>query len=48
MIKAISDRPWIWIVFALAAMIAIMTVLVVIAEEHRQTEVPLNQAHIDN
>lgn len=36
-----KDRPWIWIIVAHIAIIAVLTTVVVIAQRHRSPEVPL-------
>jgi len=40
MIKAIADRPWIWIVVAYAAMTAVMLAFVIISVKYGPKEVP--------
>ncbi len=40
MMKAIADRPWIWIIVAFVVMIALMTVFVVISVKYEPKEVP--------
>jgi len=41
MIKPISDRPWIWIIVAYAAMVAVMAAFVVICVKNAPKEVPV-------
>ena len=47
MIKAISDRPWIWIVVAYLGMAAVMAAFVVISVKYEPKEVPVTQPHGD-
>jgi len=42
-----KNRPWIWIVIANVAFIALMTALVVIAVRNKQADVPCAIAHGD-
>lgn len=41
MIKAIADRPWIWIIVAYIGMIAVMVTFVVISMKYAPKEVPV-------
>jgi bacteriorhodopsin len=41
MIKAIADRPWIWIIVGCAGMIAVMVAVIIISIKHPQAEVPV-------
>ena len=41
MIKAIADRPWIWIIVAFVILIAFMPAFVVISVKYEQKEVPV-------
>jgi hypothetical protein len=36
-----KDRPWIWIIVAHLAIIGVLATVVVIAQRHRQLEVPV-------
>ena len=41
MIKALADRPWIWIIVAFVVLIAFMTAFFVISVKYEQKEVPV-------
>jgi len=47
MIKAIAERPWIWIIVAYVGMVAVMIAFIVIAVKHPQKEVPVPVQHGD-
>jgi len=47
MIKAIADRPWIWIVVAFIALIAVMATFVVISIKYGDREIPVPPHKID-
>ena len=40
-----KDRPWIWIIVAHVAVVAVLVSVIVIAQRHRSPEVPLNHGH---
>jgi len=41
MIKAIADRPWIWIIVGCVGMMAIMGAVIVISVKYEPKEVPV-------
>jgi hypothetical protein len=47
MIKAIADRPWIWIIVAYIAMVAVMAAFVVISVKYGDREVPVPHQKVD-
>lgn len=47
MIKAIADRPWIWIIVAYIAMIAVMVTFVVISVKYEDKDVPVPHQKVD-
>ena len=47
MIKAIADRPWIWIIVAYLGMAAVMAAFVVISVKYQPREVSLTHPQSD-
>lgn len=47
MIKAIADRPWIWIIAAYIAMIAVMATVVVISVKYGDKEIAVPRQKVD-
>ena len=41
MIKAIAERPWIWIIVAYALMVVVMVAFVVISIKYEPKEIPV-------
>jgi hypothetical protein len=47
MIKAIADRPWIWIIVAYVVLIALMGSFTYIAEKYGDKDIPIPKQKID-
>jgi hypothetical protein len=47
MITAIANRPWIWIIVAYIAMIAVMITFVIISIKYEDKDVPVPRQKID-
>ena len=44
MMKAIADRPWIWIIVAYAVMVLVMVAFVIISVKYASKEVPVTHS----
>ena len=47
MIKAISERPWIWIIVAYVAMTAIMVAFIVVSVKYGDKDIPIPHQKVD-